>query len=385
MKTSNKHLAKPSSKNLLKSAPGVVLILALLLVMFLADIYMASAATTSDDHQHQEDEHTEEAGSHEHDHGDGEKHEGKHEDEEHGDEGKHEEHGDESKQESEDGHGHVESGGHGHEDEEGTTQIEDPMAQTVGIVTERSGEQTLHQTVLTYGRLTTAPEQTSHVRARFSGVITSVQVTIGETVAAGDLLAEVEANESLRKYSIRAPIAGMIVQRHANSGEVTGDQTLFSISSFDNLWAELRIFPAQRSSVAIGQEVFLSMGEQKVETKIEHLLPASDEQPYLIARAKLSNDLSMLSPGSMAEGRIVIDEFNVDVAVKIDALQILGGRTGVFVKHGNKYEFIPLVVGRKDDSYAEVISGLKPDTEYVTRNSYLIKADIEKSEAEHEH
>ncbi len=374
MKTSNKHLTKPSSKNLLKSAPGVVLILALLLVMFLADIYMASAATKSDDHQHQEDEHTEESGSHGHDHGEGEKHEGKHEDEEHGHE---------SKQEGDDGH--AESGGHGHEDEEGTSQIEDTMAQTVGIVTERSGEQTLHQTILTYGRLTTAPEQTSHVRARFSGVITSVQVTIGETVAAGDLLAEVEANESLRKYSIRAPIAGMIVQRHANSGEVTGDQILFSISSFDNLWAELRIFPSQRSSVAIGQEVFLSIGEQKVKTKIEHLLPAGDEQPYLIARAKLSNDLSMLSPGSMAEGRIVIDEFNVDVAVKIDALQILGGRTGVFVKHGNKYEFIPLIVGRKDDSYAEVISGLKPDTEYVTRNSYLIKADIEKSEAEHEH
>ncbi|WP_331344630.1 efflux RND transporter periplasmic adaptor subunit [Cellvibrio sp. UBA7661] len=374
MKTSNKHLTKPSSKNLLKSAPGVVLILALLLVMFLADIYMASAATKSDDHQHQEDEHTEESGSHGHDHGEGEKHEGKHEDEEHGHE---------SKQEGDDGH--AESGGHGHEDEEGTSQIEDTMAQTVGIVTERSGEQTLHQTILTYGRLTTAPEQTSHVRARFSGVVTSVQVTIGETVAAGDLLAEVEANESLRKYSIRAPIAGMIVQRHANSGEVTGDQILFSISSFDNLWAELRIFPSQRSSVAIGQEVFLSIGEQKVKTKIEHLLPAGDEQPYLIARAKLSNDLSMLSPGSMAEGRIVIDEFNVDVAVKIDALQILGGRTGVFVKHGNKYEFIPLIVGRKDDSYAEVISGLKPDTEYVTRNSYLIKADIEKSEAEHEH
>ena len=343
MKTSNKHLAKPFSKNLLKSPPALAFILALLLVFFVADIYKANAATDSDDHQHQEDEHTEESGSH--------------------------------------GHGNDEK----HEDEEGTSQIEDAMAQTVGIVTERSGEQTLHQTIVTYGRLTTAPEQTSHVRARFSGVITSVRGTIGETVAAGDLLAEVEANESLRKYSIRAPIAGMIVQRHANSGEVTGDQILFSISSFDNLWAELRIFPSQRSSVTTGQEVFLSIGDQKIKTKIEHLLPAGDEQPYFIARAKLNNPMSMFSPGSMVEGRIVIDEFNVGVAVKIDALQILGGRTGVFVKHDNKYEFIPLVVGRKDDSYAEVISGLKPDTEYVTRNSYLIKADIEKSEAVHEH
>ncbi|WP_084618508.1 efflux RND transporter periplasmic adaptor subunit [Cellvibrio sp. OA-2007] len=373
MKTTNKRLTKPASKNPLKSAPGVVFIFALLLVFFVADIYMASAAAESDDHQHKEDEHTEEPSLSGHDHADGEKHE---------DEDKQ---GDEKKHEDEDEHGHEESGGHGHEDEEGTSQIEDTMAQTVGIVTERSGEQTLHQTIVTYGRLTTAPEKTSHVRARFSGVISSVQVTIGETVAAGDLLAEVESNESLRKYAIRAPIAGMIVQRHANPGEVTGEETLFSISSFDSLWAELRIFPSHRSSVTTGQEVFLGISGQKVKTKIEHLLPADNEQPYLIARAKLNNDMSMFSPGSMTEGRIVIDEFSVDVAVKIDALQILGGRTGVFVKHDNKYEFIPLVVGRKDDSYAEVISGLKPDIEYVTRNSYLIKADIEKSEAEHEH
>jgi cobalt-zinc-cadmium efflux system membrane fusion protein len=33
----------------------------------------------------------------------------------------------------------------------------------------------------------------------------------------------------------------------------------------------------------------------------------------------------------------------------------------------------------------EVVDGLAPGTEYVTDNSYLIKADIEKSGASHDH
>jgi cobalt-zinc-cadmium efflux system membrane fusion protein len=32
-----------------------------------------------------------------------------------------------------------------------------------------------------------------------------------------------------------------------------------------------------------------------------------------------------------------------------------------------------------------VLGGLEPGTEYVTENSYIIKADIEKSGASHDH
>ena len=46
------------------------------------------------------------------------------------------------------------------------------------------------------------------------------------------------------------------------------------------------------------------------------------------------------------------------------------------------YEFAPLVLGRSDKNYIEVIDGLSKDAEYVNKNSYLIKADILKSEVE---
>jgi cobalt-zinc-cadmium efflux system membrane fusion protein len=44
-----------------------------------------------------------------------------------------------------------------------------------------------------------------------------------------------------------------------------------------------------------------------------------------------------------------------------------------------------LELGDNDGKFVEVLGGLKPNTEYVTENSFLIKADIEKSGASHGH
>ena len=70
-----------------------------------------------------------------------------------------------------------------------------------------------------------------------------------------------------------------------------------------------------------------------------------------------------------------------------EALQMMNEKHigSVFVKEGEEYRFAPLTLGRSDGKYIEVISGIRAGQEYVSKNSYLIKADIEKSEAEHEH
>jgi cobalt-zinc-cadmium efflux system membrane fusion protein len=44
-----------------------------------------------------------------------------------------------------------------------------------------------------------------------------------------------------------------------------------------------------------------------------------------------------------------------------------------------------LELGRQDDEWVEVLGGIEQGTRYVSANSYLIKADIEKSGAAHDH
>ena len=70
---------------------------------------------------------------------------------------------------------------------------------------------------------------------------------------------------------------------------------------------------------------------------------------------------------------------------KRQALQKFRDFTVVFAKYGDTYEVRMLKLGVNNGEWVEVLEGLKPGTEYVTNNSFLIKADIEKSGASHDH
>ena len=80
-------------------------------------------------------------------------------------------------------------------------------------------------------------------------------------------------------------------------------------------------------------------------------------------------------------GEIEVEQFNVPLAVKRTALQSFRDSTVVFAKVDDEYEVRMLELGRQDDEWVEVNGGLNVGTEYVTTNSYVLKADIEKSGA----
>lgn len=280
-------------------------------------------------------------------------------------------------------HEHEHEHGEGHR-EENSSHIQSKIAQQVGIGTSLVSPKTLHQTITVYGTLNTGPEQLSHVRARFEGLVKSVKVSIGDAVKAGDLLAEIESNVTLKDHKLRAPISGQIIQRHANTGEATQDKVLFSIANFETLWAELHVYPAQQKSVTKGLSVDIVNKDQTVKAKINHIIPALDK-PYQLARVKVENTNMRLSPGLLIEARVETNSFSVPIAIENSAIQSMGGSNGVFIKYDDEYTFTPLRLGRSDGEFTEVLDGLKSGDEYVTKNSYLIKSDIEKSEAEHEH
>jgi len=338
-----------------------------------------------DEQAHQANNKSDDNHDHEKQHDNTEEHAGKHADEkshQHEDEQDHDRaHGDKDDHRDDHRDDHGDEGGH---EEELTTKIDRNIAVQVGIQTALPRFQQLNQTIISYGSLTTGPTQLSHVRARYTGMIKSVKPDIGDTVKRGDLLARVESNESLKVYNILAPIAGTIIQRHANTGEVTQDQVLFSIANYETLWAEFRIYHAQQSKISAGQTVNIHVNEQVIAGKIAHIIPALNK-PYQLARVQFNNEVHSLSPGLLVEGHVVTGNIPVTLAVMKSAIQSMGEQQGVFVQQGDQYKFTPLQLGRSDDTYTEVLSGLEAKQSYVSKNSYLIKADIEKSEAEHEH
>jgi cobalt-zinc-cadmium efflux system membrane fusion protein len=81
----------------------------------------------------------------------------------------------------------------------------------------------------------------------------------------------------------------------------------------------------------------------------------------------------------------VVEEEQAPLAVRTEALQRFRDFTVVFEKVGETYEVRMLDLGRQTPEWTEVRGGIKPGAVYVARNSFLIKADIEKSGASHDH
>ncbi len=80
-----------------------------------------------------------------------------------------------------------------------------------------------------------------------------------------------------------------------------------------------------------------------------------------------------------------IAEHPVPLAVKRSGLQSFRDFTVVYAQIGDEYEVRMLDLGRQDREWIEVLGGLEPGTRYVTENSYVLKADIEKTGATHDH
>jgi len=75
----------------------------------------------------------------------------------------------------------------------------------------------------------------------------------------------------------------------------------------------------------------------------------------------------------------------VPVAVSAEAIQTVRDWTVVFGRYGENFEARPVELGRSDGKFTEVINGLNAGEQYAAKNSFLIKADVGKSGASHDH
>jgi cobalt-zinc-cadmium efflux system membrane fusion protein len=210
---------------------------------------------------------------------------------------------------------------------------------------------------------------------------------VGDTVRAGETLATVESNESLQTYAVTAPIAGVVTQRHAAPGEQTDAESLFEIADYSAVWAELDVFSRDRARLSQGLPVVITTDTGLTASgTIDYLAPVGNRASQsLTARVVLDNADGRWTPGQFVEGRVTIAKTPVALAVPLSALQRFRDFDVVFAQVGETYEVRMLTLGRRDATHVEVLGGLELGTTYVTENSYLIKADIEKSGASHDH
>jgi len=196
-------------------------------------------------------------------------------------------------------------------------------------------------------------------------------------------------NRDLARYELRAPLAGTIVAKHATQGEaVKDDATLFQIANLDELWAEAAVYPKLINQVQQGQRVTVVAQQQGLSTegRITHIGALIGEKTRTAtARVSLDNKARQWRPGMYVNIAVADGAAQVPVAVKPGALQTLDGKTVVFVRQGDTFEARQVVTGRQSPAWVEISRGLKAGEAYAATNSYVVKAEIGKATASHDH
>jgi membrane fusion protein, heavy metal efflux system len=272
---------------------------------------------------------------------------------------------------------------------EGRTTISAEAARAGGVKTERAGSATVAELIDMGGRIEITPEGKADVRARLPGQIVWMTGKLGDRVSRGQTLLRVESSHSLQTYAVPAPISGTIIEKNANVGDTTGDRALFVVADPTKLHAEFFVYPRDAERVRVGQRVSVRSlsGEAKLDAPVEAVLPTADvASQTMMAHVHLPPEASRtFRPGMGVEGSFAVAEAQVPLAVRTKAIQRFRDFEVVYARVGNTYEVRMLEIGRRTPEWTEVLGGLEPGTEYVTDGAFLIRADIDKSGASHDH
>ena len=197
------------------------------------------------------------------------------------------------------------------------------------------------------------------------------------------------AETDLTRYELRSPIDGVVTDKRISVGEVVKDDTpLFTVSDLSCVWVEATVSAQDLAAVRQGLRATVHSGALSVsaEGRIAYVSPLVGETTRAAtARIVLPNPEGLWRPGLPVTVAAVAEETEVPVAVAAEAIQSLRDWQVVFGRYGEALEARPLELGRSDGRFVEVREGLAAGERYAATNSFLIKAELGKAGASHDH
>lgn len=229
--------------------------------------------------------------------------------------------------------------------------------------------------------------QEEYLRARNAYEEASINVrTAEQKLSAMGLPASTGGGASL---PLRSPLTGSVIGKDVTVGEsVSPTDVLFTVADLSSVWVDITV-PAQSvGALRTGQRVRVQVPSTKEEANgtVSYVGPlVGGENRSARARVVLPNRGGTWRPGLFVNVQVESGEVNVAVAVRAAALQTFRDWNVVFLQVGNQYEVRPLELGRRDEEWVEVTAGLEAGQKYVAKNSFLLKADVLKAGASHDH
>ncbi len=198
-----------------------------------------------------------------------------------------------------------------------------------------------------------------------------------------------DADKDLTLYELRAPVDGIIVDKHAVRGEVLGTSSpSFTVADLSQVWVNFIVYQQnlsfihQDAAVTVFSRFGLDGKELTTESRISWISPILDEKTRsATARVEVNNTNGQWRPGMFVKGKVTIAENQAAIVVPLTALQTINGKKVIFVRHEDgDFEAQVVSLGRQDYQQVEVLAGLHAGQTYVSENAFTLKAQLQKGE-----
>ncbi len=194
----------------------------------------------------------------------------------------------------------------------------------------------------------------------------------------------------LTRFELRSPIDGVVTDKRITVGQSLGEsEAVFTVSDLSSVWVEVPVAPKDLAMVRTGQAVQVKSAalQAQASSVIGHVSALLGEQTRsAMARIVLPNPQGLWRPGLPVDVMVSTSQTEAPLAVQSDAVQRVGEQDVVFVRQdGDEWAVRPVKLGRSDGRFTEVLQGLKTGERYAATNSFVIKAELGKAGASHEH
>jgi cobalt-zinc-cadmium efflux system membrane fusion protein len=257
----------------------------------------------------------------------------------------------------------------------GPVQLSAAQASAIGLQTAVAGPHPLATILTLNGEVQLLPDRQADVSLRISGRIKELFARLGDSVTAGQRLALIESRvpgDPPPILTVTAPMAGIIETRNVVLGQAVEPTTqIFRISDRSEMVVLGKVYEEDLGQVQLGQEAHvraLSYQEKVFSGKVTLIEPNLDPSSRTVKIwIELANPDGLLKPNMFATASLVLNRNESALAIPNDAILEANGEKFVFVRQGDAFDRVDIMVGAGDDEYSEVTDGLVPGDEVVVQ------------------
>ena len=264
-----------------------------------------------------------------------------------------------------------------------TIVLDDVSETNLQLETAEAEEAAFESTLFALGRIEVLPGKRALVSSRIPGRAFSVLGLPDQLVEEGDELIWVESRQPgdpPPTIMLPAPMAGIIARVDIAVGQpVSPDQVLMEILDLSTVEAAAQVPQHLAAKLVKGQAARIQLPAfpgEIFEATLAHIGSVADAEAGTVEAAfHLPNEDGRLRPGLWAEFHLITQSRENILSIPRSAVQGDAARRFVFIKDyelDHTYVKVPVVLGETNDQRVEVLQGLFPGDEVVTRGGYSL-------------